>query len=305
MGTQNKLLDTEFVKKLERLSVAGKPRPFRGRLKGNKRSAPRRGLSVEFSERPESAHSDQGDGGRRGGTAMTRLERLFVQLFVEEDLSIHLLVDASQSMEHPVVIHGGAVATKFDFARKVAAALGYVSLVRHERVGVAGFSQSRGSRVPTLRGRTAVPALLSFLEGLRPGGRTDFARALQNLAMRTPSPAMFVLLSDFFDPGWEKGVRALLARRHHVILLQILAPDELEPTAAGDLRLVDAATGAGRDLSLTPAVLANYREALRRFCGILADRSARHGMDYLRAATDVPFEDLLLKTLHNAVLLND
>jgi len=303
MGTQSKLLDTEFLKKLERLSVNGK-RPYRSRPKGNKRSAPRRGLPVEFSERPENARGGYGDGGCGDEAAMTRLERLFLQLFVEEDLSIHLLVDASQSMEHPVATYGGGAATKFDFARKVAAAFGYVSLVCHESVGVGCFSQSRGNRVPVLRGRGAVPTLFAYLEGLRPGGRTDFGRALQNVAMRTPSPSVFVLLSDFFDPGWEKGVRALLARRHHVVLLQILAPDELEPTAAGDLRLVDAATGEARDVSLTPAVLANYREALRQFCGILADRSARHGMDYVRAVTDVPFEDLLLQTLRNAGLLS-
>jgi uncharacterized protein (DUF58 family) len=299
MAETSNLLDPEFQKQLDRLSVAPK-RPFPGRMKGEKRS-PKRGSSVEFADYREYVPGD--DLRYVDWKAYARLERLFVKLFVEEeDLSIHLLVDASQSMEYPNDLKEGQF-TKFEYARKVAAALGYVGLIRYDRVGIAGFSQSLGRRVPTLRGRASVPPLLDYLQELQPGGRTDFTQALQNYAARNASPGVCVVLSDFFDPNWERGVRALMARRFQVVLLQILDPDEVEPNLVGDLRLVDAETGEAREISVTPTMLSNYKAAFERFCDNLSNLSTKHGMDYIRVTTDTPIEELILKTLRDAGLL--
>lgn len=295
------LLDAGFLKKLERLSVGAK-QAFPGRRKGERRSPRRGGASIEFADYREYVPGD--DLRYVDWKAYGRLERLFVKLFTEEeDLTIHLLVDASQSM----AFGGGSGSedrpTKFDYARKVAAALGYVGLVTYDRVSVAGFSQTVGKRVPILRSRAAVPQLFQYLEQLRPGGATDFAPALQNYTLRAPSPGVCVVLSDFFDPHWEKGIRALLSRRFQVVLLQILDPGEIEPEMIGDLRLVDSETGESREISVTPQILDRYREALGVFCSHLSETSSRYGMDYIRIATDAPIEDLLLKTLRDAGLL--
>jgi uncharacterized protein (DUF58 family) len=297
-AAQTKLLDADFLKKLERLSVTAK-RPFPGRMKGEKRST-RRGSSVEFADFREYATGD--DLRYVDWKAYARLERLFLKLFVEEeDLSIHLLIDASQSM------HFGGVernrATKFDYARKIAAALGYVGLMRYDRVSVAGFAQTLGRRVPVLRSRAAVPQLFDYVESIKPGGQTDFSHALRNYALRAPSPGICVVLSDFFDPNWEKGIHALLSRRFQIVLLQILDPEEVQPNLMGDLRLVDSETGEAREISVTPALLAKYQEALNGFCGRLSEMANKHGMDYIQTTTDAPFEDLLLKTLRGSGLL--
>ena len=298
-GSGNTLLDAEFLRKLERLSVVAK-RPFPGRMKGEKRS-PRRGSSVEFADFREYTTGD--DLRYVDWKAYARLERLFVKLFVEEeDLSIHLLVDASQSMDYAGSPGSGRV-TKFTFARKLAAALGYVGLIRYDRVGVAGFAQALGRRVPVLRSRAAVPQLFSYLEGLRPGGKTDFTHALQNYAQRAQTPGVCVIVSDFFDPNWEKGVRALLSRRFQIVLLQVFDREEVEPNLTGDLRLVDAETGESREISVTPQLLLRYNEALNGFCGRLSEIASRYQMDYIRTTTDAPLEDLLLKTFRNNGLL--
>lgn len=282
------------MKKLERLSVTSR-RPFPGQMKGEKRS-PKRGTSIEFADYREYVSGD--DLRYVDWKAYARLERLFLKLFVEEeDLTIHLLVDASQSMNF------GRSLTKFEYARKVAAALGYIGLVKYDRIGVSGFGQALGRRVPTLRGRASVPQLFDYLQNLHTGGGTDFSHTLQNYVLRAGAPGVCVVLSDFFDPNWERGIRALLSRRFHVVLLQVLDPKEVEPDLLGDLRLVDAETGEAREISITPNVLARYRRAFDDFCGGMADMANRHGMDYVRVTTQAPFEDLLLKTLRGAGLL--
>jgi hypothetical protein len=138
---------------------------------------------------------------------------------------------------------------------------------------------------------------------LKEGGQTSIGKSLQNYVLRAPSPGVCVVLSDFFDPTWEAGVRALLSRRFQVVLLQILDPKEVEPDLLGDLRLVDAETGEAREISITPGLLARYKARLDEFCLSLETLANRHGMDYVRTTTDAPFEDLLLKTLRNAGLL--
>lgn len=294
MPADSPILDAAFLRKLERLSVAPN-RAFPGQMKGEKRS-PKRGTSIEFADYREYALGD--DLRYVDWKAYARLERLFLKLFVEEeDLSIHLLVDASKSMDF------GQPLTKFHYARKVAAALGYVGLARYDRVGVSGFGPGLGRRAPTLRGRAAVPQLFGYLQTLQPEGRTDIAETLRGYVLRAGAPGVCVVLSDFFDPNWERGVRALLGRRFQVVLLQILDPREVEPDLLGDLRLVDSETDETREISVTPHLLSRYRAAFEQHCGGLAEMANRHGMDYIRVITSDSFEDLLLKTLRNAGLL--
>ena len=135
----------EFLAQLERLALASK-RTFRGRVKGERKS-PHRGSSVEFVDyRPYGVGDDLRyvDWNIYG-----RLDRLYLKLFVDEkDLCLHLLLDASSSMDV-------GEPTKLRYATRLAAALGFVALVNYERVGVGivrdrmaeGWSPARGREI--------------------------------------------------------------------------------------------------------------------------------------------------------------
>src|SRR5258706_10357993 len=128
------LLSADFLTQLERLSLLSR-RSFRGRGKGEPRS-PRKGISVEFSDyRPYGV----GDDLRYVDlNVYARLHPLYLQLFVdEEDLCLHLLVDASASM-------GFGEPSKLDYSARLAGALGFVGLVRLERAGVRGVRDRMG-----------------------------------------------------------------------------------------------------------------------------------------------------------------
>src|SRR6478735_5407945 len=90
------LFDAEFMRKLERLSLISRKLKA-GRLKGERRS-PKRGQSVEFADYRTYAHGD--DLRRVDWNAYARMERLFIKLYQEEeDLTVHVLLDASRSMD--------------------------------------------------------------------------------------------------------------------------------------------------------------------------------------------------------------
>src|SRR6476619_3074425 len=136
------LLDPEFLRKLEQLSIVSK-KVFLGQLKGERRSA-RRGTSVEFADYRNYSLGD--DLRYVDWNTFARLEKLFLKLFLEEeDLHVYLLVDGSQSMAY-------GAPSKFDYGRRIAASLGYIGLTNMDRVGATVFAERMRDYLSPVRG---------------------------------------------------------------------------------------------------------------------------------------------------------
>jgi len=282
----------EFLAQLERLTLASR-RVFRGRVKGERRS-PRKGQSVEFAD--YRAYGVGDDLRYVDWNAYARLDRLHVKLFVdEEDLCLHLLVDASASMDfgHP---------TKLAYAARLAAALGFVGLVGLERVGVGLMRERTAEGWAPVRGRNQFPALLDFLTGVTPTGATRLNDALASYAMRARESGVAVIISDLLDPqGYEAGLRALLERRFDIHLIHLLDPEEMNPDFSGDFRLADAETGEIRELSVDRDALRDYRDKLHGFLERAENFCRSQEIGYHRVITDTPVEEFVLAQLKGLV----
>jgi uncharacterized protein (DUF58 family) len=287
------LLEPEFLRKLEQLAIVSK-RAFSGQLKGEKRST-KRGTSIEFADYRDYSHGD--DLRRIDWNTYARLDRLFLKLFMEEeDLHVYLLLDASRSMDF-------GRPKKLDYARRVAAALGYIGLTNYDRVGAAIFSERLRGRLAPVRGRAQSFSLFDFLQQAQPDGQTSFARSLREYALRTRRPGVAIVISDFFNNDYEEGLKSLLARRFQITLVQVMDDTELHPDLLGDLKLVDSETGEEREISVSPGLLRDYQAAVDRFCGDLQGFCRHYGLDYIRTSTSTPFEDLVLKYLRRVGLV--
>jgi uncharacterized protein (DUF58 family) len=283
----------EFLSQLERLGLLSR-RAFRGSVKGERRS-PRRGHSVEFAD--YRAYGVGDDLRYVDWNIYGRLDRLHVKLFVdEEDLCLHLLVDASGSMDF-------GAPSKLTYAVRVAAALGFVGLVSHERVGVGILRDRATEGWPPARGRNQVVTLLNFLSDVRPGGPTRLNEALGEYALRAREPGLAVLVSDLLDPhGFEVGVRALLERRFDVHIVHVLDPGELNPELAGDLRLYDAETGEARDVTVDGEAMRGYRDRLARFLERVEAFCRSHEVGYHRVSTETPMEEFVVAQLRGRIV---
>jgi uncharacterized protein (DUF58 family) len=290
---QDATLDAAFLKKLERLSLIAK-RPFAGQMKGEKRSV-KRGTSVEFADYREYILGD--DLRYVDWNTAARLEKLFVKLFIEEeDLYLALLIDTSKSMDF-------GSPKKLHFAARVAAALGYIGLSNYDRVSVTAFANGLQKPLPTKRGKAGVLPFFRYLNGLQADGETSFARALKSFAAQARYRGVAIVLSDFLDPQWADGLKSLLARGYQVAIIHTLDEEELHPTLLGDLRIIDSETGETKEMSVNPALLTRYKSALDSFCAEIETFAHRYGLDYLRASTAMPFEDLILKYLRQGGLI--
>ncbi len=285
------VFDEAFLRKLERLDlVARKLRA--GTLRGERRST-KRGQSVEFADFRLYSHGD--DLRRVDWNVYARTERAFIKLFVEEeDRTVHLLLDCSPSMDW-----GDGAAHKLTWARRAAAALGYIALAGLDRVSLATLGGGVAGQLAGQRGTRAFFRLLDFLGNAGAiAGAGDLDAALTAYAGRARQPGPIFLFSDLLVAGGGKaGLTALAAHGYEPNVIHILAPDERDPALAGELQLIDSETGATRDLTVDDAALGRYRRGLADWQRDLASFCAGRGWPYLPINTATPFEDVILNAL--------
>lgn len=286
------LLDPEFMTRLEQLSTVSR-KIFRGRLKGERRSK-KKGVSVEFADYRDYS---QGDDPRfLDWNVYGRLDRLFLKQFLEqEDLFVYILIDPSESM-------GFGSPTKLGYAARVAAAIAYISLANLDRVTIATLTPNPLQFGPT-RGKRQVWRMFDFLGRLEPSGATDLAPACKRFAIKHRTKGVVVVLSDFLDKnGYQTALKYFLQHQMDVFVLQIFAPEEVDPQLAGDLKLVDVEDADIAEVSVSPALLKTYQRNLGVFTGGLRDFCVKSGFAYLSATTAVPFDQLILNSLRRAGL---
>jgi uncharacterized protein (DUF58 family) len=282
------VFDEGFLRQLERLLLLLRS-PVRGGLKGGRRSV-KRGQSVEFADYRDYALGD--DLRQLDWNVYARLEKLFVKLFVEEeDVTITILIDVSASM-------ATGLPEKLLFAKRAAAALGYIGLASEDRVAVSALGGRTSRRQTPLRGSGRVFRLLSNLSAIQPVvGPTELVAAARHAAAQLHGRGVVVLMSDLLDPAADRVIRELAATRSELIVLHILSPDELDPKLEGDLRLVDSETGDGIDITADLPTLDAYRTRLAEWKDGLASLAARRRASYVDLSSDVPLNDLIFAEL--------
>jgi uncharacterized protein (DUF58 family) len=288
------VFDEAFLRQLERLLLLLKS-PVRGGLKGGRRSV-KRGQSVEFADFRDYTLGD--DLRQLDWNVLARLEKLFVKLYVEEeDVTITLLLDTSASMT-------AGRPPKLVFAKRAAAALGYIGLASEDRVVVSALSGRVARRQSALRGSGRVFRLLANLSAVDAApGETDLVAAARHAAAQLTGRGVIVLLSDLLDPGADRVIRELAATGSEVIVLHVLSPDELDPALEGDLRLIDAESGAGVDVTVDLAMVDDYKRRLAAWQENLADLAAKRRVSYVPLASDVPIAELVFAELRRRRVL--
>ncbi len=317
------LLTPELLRRLEQFQLLA-ARRAKSSAKGERRSRAR-GQSVEFADYRNYVPGD--DFRYLDWNLYGRLERLFLKLYEEErELPVRIFLDASESMTF-------GEPRKFDFARQVAAALGYVALCGFDRVSVHVFPNAEfGARsaesnagvdggnlqpatmnleqaavrsaLRSVRGKKSAIPFFRNLGALTAGGPAHLNESLRRGAWEARRSGLAAVLSDFLDPaGYEAGLNALVARGFQVDVVQVLAPDELAPATYGDLRLVDSESGGMQEVTFGKYRLAAYQKTVQGFIQRLREFCQGRGINFFMARSDTDVEELLLKRLRKAEVL--
>ncbi len=288
------MLDPDFMSRLDSLDVLSR-KILQGKLQGERRSK-RRGQSVEFADhRPYVAGDDLRfvDWNIYG-----RLEQLFLKLFIEEqDLTVHVVVDGSASMTV-------GEPSKELFIKKLAAALGYVSLVNNNRVSISVFADGVVGQLANMRGRNYLHQMADFLLTAQCDGVSQFETACQQIASGRTGCGVMIVLSDFlFKEGYDSGLRRLIGRQYDLYVIQVLSAQELSPDFVGDLKLIDIEDADVAEITASAALVKYYKRNVTAYCNELKDFCSRRGAVYALANSGDSVESLVLNYLRRIRLL--
>lgn len=286
-------IDSAFLVELEGMRVLSR-KVFRGQMRGERRSR-NRGQSVEFVDFRPYMHGD--DLRRIDWNLYGRMERHYVKLFEEEeDLRLYIVLDTSASMDY-------GTPSKFDAARRLAAALAYITLSNHETVQVSVFAGDYRQLTTPTRGKGKIHPLLRKLNELKADGGSQLATAASRFGASTRKSGLVVVISDFLMPEGIDAITPLLGGGHQVELVQVLAPEEANPQLTGDLELVDAETGETVELSLGAGVMRRYHARLAALQTQLKGFALRGGGDFFAYNSAMPVKEFVLGQLRSGKLV--
>lgn len=287
--------DYELIKNLSlqvRLRVSGL-------ITGEQRSPVQSG-GIEFAEYREYQPGD--DIRRIDWTVFLRLHRLMIKLCAEEkELTLVLVVDTTRSMAF-------GQPEKLRTALRAAAVLAGIALAGGNRAAILGLGADPVEILPPVHGRDALFRVVEAAARVQPSAATDPAPVLNRLATVYGRRVLAVFLSDLLFPGWEGVLRRLAAAvgcgdAGEGYLLQILAPEELDPPYLGEITLVDL-EGAGEvPLYLGAEDLRRYHRALADFLDAVRGTCRRFSMGYSLLPTQVPLAQFFTANLRQGGLL--
>jgi len=200
---------------------------------------------------------------------------------------VRILLDVSASMttgEPP----------KFDYGRRLAAALTYVGLVRLESLLVQPFDGTLRDPIACGGGRHRFRPVIDFLEATKPGGRSDFSHVLRKFIAEYPQRGLVIVISDFLDEQeCEKPIQYLADFGHELFLIHLWGEEDRKPSHNGELELEDAETGEAVKLNFDDEARAAYVEAFDNYARSIRELAMRKGGRYIGLSTSVPIEQAI------------
>jgi len=282
------LLDREFLEKLERLTIHWQ-KSFAG-LVGGHNASRFPGSGQEFLDHRNFHHGD--DLRAVNWRAYLRLEKMFLKMFqVEPHVPVRMLLDLSTSM----TTYGGE---KFTYARKLAAALCYVGLVRLDSVEINGFSNRLGHRILSSGGRHRFPAVMDSISAMEAGGATDYLAVIREFISSYSQRGLVIVISDFLDDsGCERALQYLSDYGHELMLLQVWSAEDRTPPWTGELELRDAESGAALKLDFDDQARERYTRSFDEYAGTVQTMAHRSGGRYAGISTSQPIDSVIFGDL--------
>jgi uncharacterized protein (DUF58 family) len=284
------LVDRLLLEKLERLTLHWQ-RSFPGLIGGHNTSR-FAGSGLEFLDH-RNFHA--GDDLRAvNWRAYMRLEKLFLKMFqIEPRVPVRMMVDISRSMTT------GESISKFVFARRLAAAMCYVGLVKLDTITIQPFSNKLHDSFICGGGRHRFMPAADYLQALEPAeGSSDFLACSKAFIGKYVQRGLLIVISDFLDDqDCLKPLQYLADYGHELLLIQTYAPEDRVPPWKGELDLEDAETGQHLEISFDDEALKHYTAAFDEHTEAIKRLALRNTGRFSALSTQITVEEAIFGPL--------
>jgi len=287
-------LNDQFFSRLETLAL--NLRTDLAGYFGGKHLVSTYGQTVEFADYREYQLGD--DIRRIDWNLFSRFEKYFLKLFTDErQMQVQIFLDCSASM-------GKDNEQKSAYAVATAAAMGYLAIHNMDKVT---FNIMRGNKSEnpfgTIIGKTAFFRAIGALENEKFDIDADIESCILSCPDTSANNGLTIIISDFLtDSNWKKAVDYLCYKKRQVLLVQIMLPEEADPSYSGHVNLIDSesvdmADSKNMKIKITGSMLNAYEEALKDFYQDIKTFCSKRGVDYISLRTDTPIERVLFSEL--------
>ena len=212
-----------------------------------------------------------------------RTDRLVVRQYEEQtNNGAVVILDDSASMNFT---SGGL--SKLDYAKTLAAALGYLATRQGDAVGLV----SRHAMMPALSARGHLERFFDALEKNRAEGVWTMTDLSGRLGRPLKKRSFAIVLSDLMEDVDTvlSSLRSLAARKHEVIVVQLADPAERDFPYEGPVIFTDMETGEKLETN-ADAIRSAYKTAFEARRQQFSHAFAGAGIDHLFLTTDTPFD---------------
>lgn len=281
---ENTVFDKGFFDKLNTLKMSLNMRLSQGMSGIRKSSA--KGSSVEFSDFREYMLGD--DIRRIDWNAYGRTDKLYIKQFMEEKEGIfQIFIDTSRSMCF-------GEKQKSVMALQIAGALSYIVLNNLDRVYINEMKENSLTKGKGLTGGAAFSHVLNDLNRISFDGKTTLSKTI--LSRPIQMGGVSIIISDFLDEkGIDEALSYLAYRKQTIVLIQVLAKEELEVDYEGTLNILDVETNERVKITMSNATIKKYKEQLTRMQENLQTLARKYGAKYVCVRSD---ESLVNAMLH-------
>ena len=253
------------------------------------------GQTVEFADYREYMLGD--DIRRIDWNLFSRFEKFFLKLFTDErQMHTQIYIDCSASMGKPN-------AKKAAYALGFAGALGFLSVHNMDKLS---YRLIRGGSCTDpfglIVGKTPFFRAVSEFESIPFEEEADLGEAILSSEVSNGN-GLSVIVSDFFtESDWKKAVDFLCYKKRQVLLVQVLAPEERDPSYSGRVNLIDSESADALDernmkINATRGMQLAYAEALKDYLADMRSFCTSRGAEFVSVTCDKPIEKELFGEL--------
>ena len=283
------IIDERFLSQLELFSLAIKDN-IAG-LFGGSHQSKKYGTSCEFADYREYVEGD--DISKIDWNIYGRFEELYLKLYLDEkQMYTKIYIDASRSM---------SFFNKDQYALRLAASLAYLSVSEMDRVSI--YLVKNKSVIPLFEkiiGREKFYENVSKLNDIKFEGEASISEAIMRSDVGFGN-GKSIIISDFLTYNdYFSAIDYLRDKHRDVLCIQLLAPEEIRPTARGKNILYDSEEhGHFFRGNITRDVLNAYQKALDYIQDTLLNYCASREADYTLYDTSISLRELFMDCLFN------
>jgi uncharacterized protein (DUF58 family) len=272
------LIDTNFLKELDRFNVVLKRRVL-SNYQGERQSKVQ-GSGLVFSDYKDYVPGD--DFRKIDWLVYARTDKLYIKKFEEErDLTVHVIVDASASMNY------GKKMKKFEFASMIGIGFAYMALRKNEKFNFSTFSENLNF-LKARKGMNQLLEIVSRLEKQKPEGMSQLESSFEEYKKYLHTKGYIVIISDFlYDLEQIKSVISRFTK-HQVVIIQVLDPAERRLDIYGDVLLEDSELGTKLRTFISNRLIKSYRDKLEGHIFAIKDACEKMNVDFISITTDRP-----------------